>query len=87
MVGADGLDFDHETLPDIDSLWNYDGPADTERRFAKLLPRARASCGASYLAQLLTQIAPAQGLKGNIDEAHETFDEVEPLLDNLEATL
>jgi predicted Zn-dependent protease len=68
MVGADGLDSDHETLPDIDSLWNYDGPADTERRFAKLLPRAKATADASYLAQLLTQIARAQGLKGNINE-------------------
>jgi hypothetical protein len=29
-----------DDLPDIDTLWDYDKPAETERRFRDPLPRA-----------------------------------------------
>jgi tetratricopeptide (TPR) repeat protein len=64
-------------LTDFDSLWNYDHPEATEQRFHELLPGARASGDVSYLIQLLTQIARAQGLQRQFDDAHRTLDEAE----------
>ncbi len=60
------------TPPDIDSLWDYDHPAASEARFRDLLPAATATTR----AELLTQIARAQGLQRRFDEAHRTLDEV-----------
>jgi tetratricopeptide (TPR) repeat protein len=62
-------------LPDFDSMWDYDKPTDTEKRFAELLPLAQESGDVSYHAQLLTQIARTQGLQRKFDEAHHTLDE------------
>jgi tetratricopeptide (TPR) repeat protein len=45
-----------------------------------LLPAAERSGDASYLAQLLTQIARAQGLQREFDAAHLTLDGVERML-------
>ncbi len=63
---------------DFDDLWDYDDPEATERKFRQLLPSATTD--ASYHAQLLTQIARAQGLQRKFDEAHQTLDEVRRLL-------
>jgi hypothetical protein len=60
-------------LPDFDQWWDYDEPAETERKFHALLDRAKASGDASYHAQLLTQIARAQGLQRSFDQAHRTL--------------
>jgi tetratricopeptide (TPR) repeat protein len=65
-----------ETLPDFDKLWDYNEPAATEEKFRGLLPRAEAAGDASYRAQLLTQIARAQGLQRKFAEAHATLDQV-----------
>ena len=67
-------------LPDFDTLWDYDLPALTEQRFRELLPMARASGDAAYLAELLTQIARTQGLQRQFAPAHETLDEARALL-------
>ncbi|HEX6385768.1 MAG TPA: hypothetical protein VF177_13945, partial [Anaerolineae bacterium] len=67
------------TLPDFDQLWDYSQPASTEERFRELLPAAEAAGDDSYLAQLLTQIARAQGLQRQFAAAHETLDEAEKL--------
>lgn len=67
-------------LPDFSSLWDYDDPEESERRFRELLPAARASGDASYLAELLTQIARAEALQRRFDDAHRTLDEAEALL-------
>src|SRR5713101_6975895 len=48
-------------LPDFDSLWDYDHPGASERRFRELLPAALDSRDFPYLTQLLTQIARAEG--------------------------
>jgi len=69
---------------DFDSLWNYDDPAATELQFRQLLPSAETRGDASYHAQLLTQIARAQGLQRQFDAAHQTLDQAAKLLtDNL----
>lgn len=67
-------------LPDFDALWNYDAPESTEAAFRAILPRARASGDRDYLAQLLTQIARAEGLQMKFDAAAATLDEAEALL-------
>jgi hypothetical protein len=46
-------------LPDFDSLWDYDHPGPTEKKFRELLPAAVDSLDISYLSELLTQIARA----------------------------
>ncbi|MEO8612911.1 MAG: tetratricopeptide repeat protein [Chloroflexota bacterium] len=68
------------SLPDFDSLWDYNQPAETEKKFHDLLPAAETSGDKSYQAELLTQIARTQGLQGKFAEAHETLDSVETML-------
>ncbi len=67
-------------LPTFDDLWDYDHPDQTEARFCDLLPDAQGSGNTGYLAELLTQIARAQGLQRKFDEAHETLNEAESLI-------
>jgi tetratricopeptide (TPR) repeat protein len=67
--------------PDIDPLWDWDDPVESERRFAEVLPRARAAADGDYLGQLLTQLARTRGLQGRFDEAHRTLDEAEGMGD------
>jgi tetratricopeptide (TPR) repeat protein len=66
----------NDPLPDFDKLWDYNDPAATELTFRALLPRADGSGDASYRAQLLTQVARAQGLQRKFNEAHMTLDRV-----------
>ena len=67
-------------LPNFDALWDYNDPQGTEAGFRALLPGAEGARDPSYLAELLTQIARAEGLQGHVDAAHRTLDAVEPLL-------
>ncbi len=67
-------------LPDFDDWWDYDQPAESEKKFCALLPRAEESGDRSYLVQLLTQIARAQGLQRQFAEAHATLDRAQALL-------
>jgi tetratricopeptide (TPR) repeat protein len=67
-------------LPDFDKLWDYHDPAASEKRFRQLLSRAETSPDCSYHAQLLTQVARAQGLQRQFDGAHATLDRVEAML-------
>ncbi|HEB60322.1 MAG TPA: tetratricopeptide repeat protein, partial [Phycisphaeraceae bacterium] len=66
-------------LPDIDSLWNYEKPAETEKVFRELLEEV-ANSDEEYRAELLTQIARCQGLQGNFTDAHSTLDQVQEIL-------
>ena len=68
-------------LHDFDSLWDYDHPGATERKFRELLPAALDSRDLSYLSQLLTQVARAEGLQRKFQEAHKTLDRVQKALD------
>jgi tetratricopeptide (TPR) repeat protein len=63
-------------LADFDKLWDYSHPDVSERRFRELLPAAIDSLDISYLAQLLTQIARAEGLQRKFQNAHQTLDRV-----------
>jgi len=67
-------------LPEFDSLWDFDDPAGTEARFREDLPAAVESGVRSYHAELLTQIARAQGLQRQFPDAHNTLDRVLDLL-------
>jgi tetratricopeptide (TPR) repeat protein len=51
---------------DLESIWNWDDPAASEKKFRELPPSA----------EVQTQIARAQGLQGKFDEAHQTLDAV-----------
>ena len=55
-------------------------PARQKRGSANLLPEARASGDATYLTELLTQIARSQGLQRQFVEAQATLDQAEALL-------
>ena len=64
-----------QELPEFDKMWNYSDPAATERKFREILPAAEKSGDISYHAQLLTQVARAQGLQGRYDEAMATLND------------
>ena len=67
-------------LADFDQLWDFNDPATTEQKFRALLSREAPSGDPSRHAQLLTQIARAQGLQRKFQLAHETLDQVEQML-------
>jgi tetratricopeptide (TPR) repeat protein len=71
---------DERSLPDFDKLWDYGSPQQTEIKFRELIPLAMESGNISYFAQLLTQVARAEGLQGKFKEAHNTLDTVEAML-------
>lgn len=71
---------DDASLPSFDALWNFDDPSGTEAAFRRLLPEARASGDASYVTELLSQIARTEGLQLRFEDAHRTLDEAESLL-------
>ena len=74
----DGSRADAGTPPDLDVLWDFTDPAASEARFRALLPSARSHPGRH--AELLTQVARAQGLQRAYSAAHATLDQAESLL-------
>ena len=68
-------------LPDLHRLWDFNDPAGTELKFRAVLTTAEAFDDQSYHAELLTQIARAQGLQRQFDEAHRTLDEADAMID------
>jgi tetratricopeptide (TPR) repeat protein len=56
----------------IDSLWDFDDPAESERRFFDAANSSRGLDGEI----LLTQVARAVGLQGRFDEARALLDEL-----------
>lgn len=62
----------------FDDLWDYNQPGVTEARFYALLPQVAND--QARQAELLTQIARAQGLQRHFEEAHTTLDQVEAVL-------
>ena len=62
---------------DITALWNFDDPAESERRFREALASDTGALSSS--AEILTQIARAQGLQLQFSNAHAVLDEVESL--------
>jgi tetratricopeptide (TPR) repeat protein len=74
-------------LPDFNTLWDYDRPAETEARFRDLLPAAQASGDRDYYLQLLTQVARAQCLQRNYEATQATLDHVRELMTDDLATV
>jgi tetratricopeptide (TPR) repeat protein len=66
-------------LEDFDELWDYEHPEEPERRLRAALASAGAAAP-SYRAQLLTQVARAQGLQRRFGDAHHTLDQADALL-------
>jgi tetratricopeptide (TPR) repeat protein len=64
-------------FPAIDQLWDWNSPTESEHRFLELLKASEGKAGKDYELELMTQIARAQGMSGNFDEAHRTLDRVE----------
>ena len=67
---------------DIQSLWDYNDPAGSELKFRAVLDDAAQESDESYKAELLTQIARAQGLQRKFDDAHATLDQVAEMIDD-----
>jgi len=65
---------------DIRSLWNFDDPAGSERRFHKELEKARGGKDLDVTCELLAQIGRAQGLQRKFAEAQETLRQTHELL-------
>ena len=61
----------------IDALWDYNHPAESEAAFRRALEEWDAQADLDLQLELLTQIARAQGLQRRFDEAHATLDTVE----------
>ncbi len=73
---------EHSNLPDLQGLWDYNDPAGTESKFRAVLAKVETFNDQSYHAELLTQIARAQGLQRQFDEAHRTLDEADAMIDS-----
>ena len=58
----------------IDSLWNFNDPAQTEDRFQELISEIDGDTDMAWSIELLTQLARTQGLQQKFAEAHETLD-------------
>jgi tetratricopeptide (TPR) repeat protein len=76
------VDGDPATVPlaELDLVWDFDDPAESERRFAALLPRARDENDGVFLVEALTQLARARGLRRRFDEADATLDAADAAL-------
>ena len=64
-------------LPDFDSLWDYSEPAVSEQRFRALLP---GPDDRGWRAELLSQIARANGLQRRFDPPFAILSEAEALI-------
>jgi len=65
---------------DFDKMWDYNDPAETEKKFRALLPEAEKKKDKSYLIELWTQVARTQSLQLKFDKAHEILDKVMKML-------
>jgi len=72
-------------LAELDRLWDFDDPAGSERRFSGLAHRARTEDGGAFLAEVLTQLARAQGLQRRFGDADATLVEAEAALGTADA--
>ncbi|MBN1551622.1 tetratricopeptide repeat protein [bacterium] len=80
LSSQDDRDSTTESLPNIDTLWNFSDPSASESNFRAVLSKVPASGATSYHIELLTQIARAEGLQGNFQEGHKTLDQAEKML-------
>jgi len=62
-------------LPNIDDLWDYNNPAETEKAFRSVL-LCKSEARLEYFLELETQLARTQSLQRNFVLAHEILDKV-----------
>ena len=67
-------------LPEINALWNFSEPQETEKKFRELIPKAEEQKDKTYYAELLTQLARTQSLQRNFDEAHDILDRAKTVI-------
>jgi len=65
---------------DFQSLWDYNDAAGSEAKFRMLLTETSAETDKSFHAELLTQIARAQGLQRKFDDAHAILDQAQAMI-------
>lgn len=70
------------SLPDWKTLWDFNDPAASEKRFEERLALVRGTAEPDAVVILLSQLARSRGLQRRFDEAHRTLDEAERLLGN-----
>ncbi|GAB3266210.1 tetratricopeptide repeat protein [Chitinimonas naiadis] len=68
---------------DIDGLWDYDRPVESEAKFREAYRKAEREQDVAAQAELLTQIARAQGMQGKIEEANKALDALSTSLGEL----
>jgi tetratricopeptide (TPR) repeat protein len=76
---------DHPADADIDGLWDFDDPAQTEAKFMALRQHLGAKKDHAKLMELDTQLARAQGLQGRFAHALMTLETVQDGLEPGEA--
>lgn len=65
---------------DFQSLWDYNDAAGSETKFRMLLAETSAESDKSFHAEVLTQIARAQGLQRKFDDAHAILDQAQTMI-------
>jgi tetratricopeptide (TPR) repeat protein len=75
-TGNDKLGRESVPVNRLDDLWDFQNPAASEERFRAFL---ESSQDAAFRAEVLTQVARAEGLQGKFDEANATLDRAETL--------
>lgn len=70
----------NDSLPDLDPLWDFGDPAGSEARFRAILTQIESAKDACAIAEVLSQIARAQGLQRDFDSARGTLKQADQLL-------
>jgi len=68
------------SAPGIDDLWDFNNPAESEKRFADLLASHASTTPTAWRAEVLTQLARSQGLQRRFADADATLDSARALL-------
>jgi tetratricopeptide (TPR) repeat protein len=71
-----------ESLSSISELWDFSDAAASEARFREAAAAAAETGASEYRAELLTQVARAQGLQTDFEGGHKTLEIAELLLDD-----
>lgn len=69
---------------DVDGLWDFDQPAESEARFQAAFDQAKDNASRS---EILTQLARAQGLQGRFADGNRTLDLLQDKLTDLPPTV
>lgn len=68
-----------DELPGILDVWDFADPSGSQVRFEELAARADSVGNVIYAAEVRTQIARCQGLRGEFDAALQTLDRIQAL--------